>query len=279
VSEKIPGGYILFARKTLESEIMDKPPLYFKLWGWMLMQAKFKPQNGLCRGQFKTSIKEMQEAMAHHVGYRKVTPTAKQIRGVYESLTKGSMIGATKVTGGLIITIFNYDKYQDPKSYEGHNEGVHEGKGKGTSYNIEEREECKNANILPIGSMSEPDVPTSVCPHEKIRLLYNKILPELPTCTVRNKTFDQHTRARWREDKNRQNLEWWENLFNDIRNSDFLMGRSKTNFRVSLDWIVKSQNMTKILNGNYKNKNDKHNGFKERVYEGTPESEISWMQD
>jgi hypothetical protein len=28
-----------------------------------------------------------------------------------------------------------------------------------------------------------------------------------------------------------------------------------------------------------KNKNDKHNGFKERVYEGTPESEISWMQN
>ena len=133
------GGYILLARQMLESEIMNKPPLYFKLWAWMLLRAKFKPQKGLSRGQFKTSIKEMQEAMSYQVGYRKEAPSAKQIRGVYESLTKGSMIGTTKGTGGMIITILNYDKYQDPKTYEGHNEGAHEGKVEGTPYNIEER--------------------------------------------------------------------------------------------------------------------------------------------
>jgi hypothetical protein len=137
--DKIQGGYILLARKMLESEIMDKPPLYFKLWGWMLLQAKFKPQKGLARGQFKTSIKEMQTAMAHLVGYRKVTPTAKQIRGVYESLTKGHMIDTMKVTGGLIVTILKYDEYQDYRNYEGHDEGAHEGKVEGTSYNNERK--------------------------------------------------------------------------------------------------------------------------------------------
>jgi hypothetical protein len=136
----IPGGYILLARKMLESEIMDKPPLFFKLWGWMLLQAKFKPKNGLERGQFKTSIAEMREAMSYLVGYRKETPTAKQIRSVYESLTKGHMIGTMKVTGGMIITILNYEEYQEPKNYEGHNERVHEREKEGTSYNKEERE-------------------------------------------------------------------------------------------------------------------------------------------
>jgi hypothetical protein len=145
---KIPGGYILLARKTLESEIMDKPPLYFKLWGWMLLQAKFRPKNGLKRGQFKTSIKEMQAAMAHHVGYRKETPTVKQIRKAYEGLTKGSMIGTTKGTDGLIVTILNYDKYQNQKNYEGHHEGHHEGEEGGTPYNKEEGEECNNGDIL-----------------------------------------------------------------------------------------------------------------------------------
>jgi uncharacterized phage protein (TIGR02220 family) len=144
MSGKIPGGYILLARKTLESEIMKKPPLFFKLWGWMLLQAKFKLKNGLERGQFKTSIAEMREAMSYLVGYRKETPTTKQIRAVYESLTKGSMIGTTKVTGGMIVTILNYEEYQDPKNYEGHNERVHEREVEGTSYNIEEREERKN---------------------------------------------------------------------------------------------------------------------------------------
>jgi hypothetical protein len=28
----ITGGYILLARKLLESEIMDKPPHFLKLW-------------------------------------------------------------------------------------------------------------------------------------------------------------------------------------------------------------------------------------------------------
>jgi hypothetical protein len=119
-----------------------------------------------------------------------------------------------------------------------------------------ERKGKENNNILPDGSMSKLKVSTPICPHEKIRVLYNEILPELPTCTVRNKTFDQNTRARWNEDKTRQNLEWWENLFQSIRKSDFLMGRSKTNFRASLDWIVLPTNMTKILNGNYENRKE-----------------------
>ena len=40
--EKINGGYILLARQTLHSEIMDKPPIYFKLWCWMLLKAAYQ---------------------------------------------------------------------------------------------------------------------------------------------------------------------------------------------------------------------------------------------
>ena len=195
----------------------------------------------------------MQSAMTHFVGYRKEAPTIKQIRVIYESLTKGSMIGTTKVTGGLIITILNYCEYQDYRNYEGHNEEVHEGNLQGTPYK-RERKRMNGNNILPFGNTSEPEVQTPVCPHDKIRILYNTILPELPQCTVRNKTFDAHTRSRWNEDKQRQDLEWWENLFKSIRESDFLMGKIKPEWRASLDWIVNPTNMTKILNGNYKNK-------------------------
>lgn len=146
MSEKIQGGYVLLARKMLESEIMDKPPLYFKLWGWMLLQAKFKEDVNLKRGQFFTSIKEMQEAMSYYVGYRKETPTKKQIRGVYESLYEASMIGTMKVTGGLLITILNYNEYQDPKNYEGHNEK--NTKGTTRAHLIKEKErERKGKNV------------------------------------------------------------------------------------------------------------------------------------
>ena len=74
-SEKIQGGCILLARKILKSGIMEKPPLYLKIWVWMLMQASFKKHGNLKRGQFFTSYQRMCNAMAYKVGYRTVKPT------------------------------------------------------------------------------------------------------------------------------------------------------------------------------------------------------------
>jgi hypothetical protein len=76
----IKGGYILLARKMLESDFMNKPPLYFKMFLWMLLQAKFKNHSNLNRGQFPTCIKDMQKAMSFMVGFMKKTPSKDQIR-------------------------------------------------------------------------------------------------------------------------------------------------------------------------------------------------------
>ncbi|EPR42703.1 hypothetical protein dsx2_2620 [Desulfovibrio sp. X2] len=135
----IQGGYILKARKTLESELMDKPPLYSKLWDWMLLRAEWRDGMKLKRGQFHTTIEEMRDAMSWHVGYRLIRPTIKEIRSAYEwfarksdeGQAKGTMIGITKGTRGMLITVYNYELYQDPKNYEGHNEGHNEKSTKG----------------------------------------------------------------------------------------------------------------------------------------------------
>jgi hypothetical protein len=121
--EQIPGGFILLARMALASDFMDKPPLWAKLWFWMLMKASFRENKKLQRGQFFSNVNEMREAMSYHVGYRVVRPTAKEIRRPYEGFMKGEMIGSTKVKDGVVITILNYEKYQDPKNYEGRNRG------------------------------------------------------------------------------------------------------------------------------------------------------------
>jgi hypothetical protein len=144
---KIEGGYVLLARKITISEIMVKPPLYMKLWVWMLESANHKNgYRGLERGQFFTTKKDMQEAMSWMVGYRKVTPTDKEIRNPYEWFLKGSMIVTKKVTHGTLITICNYDEYQDPKNYEGQNEGQNEKptKVKGGAKYKQEPKEIKN---------------------------------------------------------------------------------------------------------------------------------------
>ena len=117
--EKINGGYILLARQILNSEIMDKPPMFLKLWVWMLERAHHKNgHKGLKRGQFLTSVKEMQDAMTHRVGARIVRPSSRKVRYMYERLSNCHMIDRSNVSEGMLITILNYNKYQDPKNYE-----------------------------------------------------------------------------------------------------------------------------------------------------------------
>ena len=48
------------------------------------------------------------------------------------------------------------------------------------------------------------------CPHEKIIKLYHQILPELPQVKIWNDTQKKILRTRWKEDPERQNIEWWQ---------------------------------------------------------------------
>jgi len=147
---QIPGGYILLARKLLKNGVMKKPPLYIKLWLWMLLQASFKEHGNLKRGQFFTTIDAMRDAMAYKTGYRISRPTSKQIRVAYDFLTKGKMIDTTKVTHGMLITISNYGYYQNFGNYEGHSEGHDESQSEGTILRKKGNKECNNVDDISI---------------------------------------------------------------------------------------------------------------------------------
>lgn len=141
MADYIPGGFILLARKTQDNDVLAAgPPLYTKLWVWMLMQAFWKNGDKYSRGQFRTTIREMREAMSWKVGYRKYLPKVCHIRRAYEAFTKSTMISTTKSTRGMVITICNYDKYQNPKNYEEHSEEHDGGTTKSTTV-AQDREE------------------------------------------------------------------------------------------------------------------------------------------
>ncbi|MFL0266825.1 hypothetical protein [Candidatus Clostridium radicumherbarum] len=126
---KIVGGYLLLARKIIESEIYKKPLLYLKVWIYLLQKAQHSSYKQLKRGQVRTSISEIMEACSWYVGYRKVTPTKDQIYQIIEWLRKPregaageametTMITTTRATQGMLINIDSYSFYQDPKNYE-----------------------------------------------------------------------------------------------------------------------------------------------------------------
>lgn len=142
----IQGGYILLSRTLTEDEIMSKPPLYLKVWIWLLLEAYFAESHGLKQGQVYVNMPKLAKEMSYKIGYRTVTPTPKEIRRVFDFLrcphegrNEGHSITTTKGTHGMLVTICNYNKYQDRLSYEGHTESLTKGATngqQGAQYNI-----------------------------------------------------------------------------------------------------------------------------------------------
>lgn len=139
----IPGGYIILSRKLIESEIWNKPPLYLKVWIYLLSRAQHEDYKKLKRGQLWISIKDIQEACCWYVGFRKETPTKDQIYQIidwlrkayesnYESNEKAPMITTMKATRGMVINIEKYAFYQNPKNYESNKESNDEDDTKAT---------------------------------------------------------------------------------------------------------------------------------------------------
>lgn len=108
-------------------------------------------------------------------------------------------------------------------------------------------------NQEPINTLVASDAGRPVCPHEKIIELYHKHLPMLSQVRIWNEKRKAALKARWNEDSERQNLEYWERLFVYISQSDFLCGRAGS-FMADLEWIVNSSNLVKIIEGKYENR-------------------------
>lgn len=133
-------GYIKLSRRLLSSDIWFKPPLYLKVWIYLLHQAAFKPYNGLARGQLVTSIPQIQEALSYKAGFITKKPSYKEIwqvleymrakppinsmqeygMGKWQENRQGKWQGETepmiltkRVKDGMLVTVVKYDQYQD----------------------------------------------------------------------------------------------------------------------------------------------------------------------
>jgi len=96
------------------------------------------------------------------------------------------------------------------------------------------------------------------CPHKEIIELYHKHLPMLPRVidwTAARRAFMQ---SRWRENKERQSLDWWDGFFQYVAQSDFLCGRTKEPFKCNLEWLIRPRNFVKVIEGNYENAGGKN---------------------
>lgn len=122
----IKKGYVLKARCIQESLIAHAPPHAREIFDYLVREANYEDRKVdgtiIKRGQIFTSYSEIQEALHWKIGYRKQTYSKWECEAAMKLLLKATMITTAKTTRGMIITVLNYDKFQDFENYENHNE-------------------------------------------------------------------------------------------------------------------------------------------------------------
>lgn len=155
----VEKGGIIIARKIIESEIWDKPPLYIKVWLYLLLRAQHKQYKGLEKGQLITSIPDIIKDCSWKVGAVRKYPTKDQVYQVIDWMRKESakatdesndltaMITTTKATQKLLVNISNYGLYQDFKNYESNADETPDNEAKATKNDLESDNINKNVSF------------------------------------------------------------------------------------------------------------------------------------
>ena len=102
-------GYVMLARQIVDSEIFEKPATWLKIFIYLLIQAQHEPYKKLKRGQCYTTY----AAISRDCGVK---------RGeIYRALRHAksvNMIVTERGTRGIVVTICNYNTYQDNDHYK-----------------------------------------------------------------------------------------------------------------------------------------------------------------
>lgn len=122
MTDKINGGYYLKARRIQNSAIAHCAPVVREVWDWLIKECNFTEgqDRGIIvkRGQCLRSYNDILEGLHWKVGWRKMRYTYNQCEGAMKRLKKQGRIHTAKHIHGLLITICNYDRYQNSENYE-----------------------------------------------------------------------------------------------------------------------------------------------------------------
>tara|TARA_Y100000294_G_C8556915_1_gene337531 strand:+ start:832 stop:1482 length:651 start_codon:yes stop_codon:yes gene_type:complete len=106
------------------------PPEYLKIWVYLIGKANHagrKYKGFYCeRGQYFCDYNELREQLEHKIGYRKKKFNENHMKNLMKHLREAGRITTTKKPRGILITILNYDDYQNLTNYEKTNEKTNE---------------------------------------------------------------------------------------------------------------------------------------------------------
>ena len=96
----------------------------------------------------------------------------------------------------------------------------------------------------------EEDIDKERINYLKIVNMYNNTCVSFPKITKLSDSRKKAIKARL----NMYSYEDFQTLFSKAESSDFLKGNNSRNWQANFDWLIKDNNMAKVLDGNYDNK-------------------------
>ena len=146
---RIRGGYYIKARSIKESAIAHAPPYVREIWDYLLREANHSDQkyNGFIvkRGQLFRSYREIRNDLSWKVGYRTERYNENQMKMGMRYLMKQLMVTLVKQPRGNLITVCNYDYFQNPKNYDATSDATNE-----------------TTNVQPMGNQGVPSINKNV---------------------------------------------------------------------------------------------------------------------
>jgi len=172
-------GRIWLHRKIVNSEIWDGPALRLKLFIWILLEARFKDNGVLKRGQLSTTMSQLRDAVTFKKGYVIKAPSEKTIRRYIKWLVDHSMCvlsdDPSRVPGVKVITVLNYGEYQSQS--KGVGPAVCTEAGPKTDFTpIIDNKENKE-KLAPAAEKSKQKSPKRDCPKELLTALELELVP------------------------------------------------------------------------------------------------------
>ena len=264
-------GWICIHRKIQECDIWleEEPFDHRSAWIDLLLTANHREKNMIFdghritieRGQILTSVRKLSARW----GWSKDT-TLKFLR-LLEEL---EMIHRESNARRTLLTIENYGKYQDIQDTEkdtkqtlnrqsadspqtlNRQSADTESPQTTNNNNVNNDNNLNNENNVNNDDNISPrgDNPTMNDVREVVRL-YNLLCPSMPECQKISDRRVTAIKARLKK----FTLDDIENAFKIAEQSDFLSGRDGKWTNCNIDWLCNENNMIKVLEGNYKNRN------------------------
>lgn len=147
-------GFVAVYREATSHPLFKGHADRLGAWMWLLMSAAWKPTQFDVSGKIVTLQRGQLSVSVRHLGEAWGWPKSNVDRFLTRLKTE-TMIETDSGTGRLIITICNYDKYQDVSERSGTLSGTQVGTAAGQQRDIKEQGNKETRDIEPNGSISQ----------------------------------------------------------------------------------------------------------------------------